>query len=121
MEDVRFTEKKIDEGWKHQVGSERQEKSESSTKSSATPRTIPENTFSYFLTSLATQALVHLGEIENPLTKTKSQDLNAAKEIIDLLIVLKQKTTGNLTVDESKLLSSLIADLQIRFAQAAGS
>lgn len=121
MEDVRFTTKKVDENWKNQVTREKEEKSPSSPQSAAPNDTSTRITFSYFLTSLATQALIHFGQVENPITKTKSQDLGAAKEIIDLLIILKEKTTGNLTPHESKLLSSMLADLQMQFVQATGS
>ncbi|MBI4387949.1 MAG: DUF1844 domain-containing protein [Candidatus Omnitrophica bacterium] len=115
MDNVRFTEKRVDEGWKERAAHEKEGGAGSSGKQASSENASKSDDFSYFLTSLATQAMVHFGEIENPITKTKSIDLNAGQQIIDLLILLKQKTTGNLTVDESKLLMALLADLQMRF------
>ncbi len=115
MDDVQFTEKRVDEGWKERTAREKESKIGSSGQQPPSEAVASGDDFSYFLTSLATQAMVHFGEVENPITKIKSLDLDAAKQIIDLLVLLKQKTKGNLTVNELKLLTTLLADLQIHF------
>ncbi|OGW84368.1 MAG: hypothetical protein A3C35_01680 [Omnitrophica bacterium RIFCSPHIGHO2_02_FULL_46_11] len=71
--------------------------------------------FSAFITSIGIQALIHLGELKAPGSKEAQIDLNAVQETIDLLLMLKEKTKGNLTSDEETLLTSLIADLQFKF------
>ncbi|MCD6490471.1 MAG: DUF1844 domain-containing protein [Thermodesulfobacterium sp.] len=72
-------------------------------------------TFSTFILSLNTAALVHLGEIPDPITNKKQINLTLAKQTIDTLEMLKEKTKGNLSADEEKLLQSIIYELKIKF------
>ncbi len=76
-------------------------------------------TFLQFASGLAAQTLMHLGMLENPMTNTTDIDLPNAKYSVDLLILLKEKTKGNLTVEESTYLNAAIDDLKIRYAQVA--
>lgn len=73
--------------------------------------------FQTFLVSLASSALIHLGEAPDPETGKTVASLPHAKQTIDLLALLQQKTTGNLTPDESRLLQDLLRDLRLRFVQ----
>jgi hypothetical protein len=73
--------------------------------------------FSQLVLSLARQALMLLGEERNPLSGRPEPDLDAARETIDILMLLKRKTQGNLTADESSLLTQMIYELQMKFAQ----
>lgn len=57
---------------------------------------------------LITQAMINLGEIDNPIKKTSRVDLKGAKVFIDLLTILKQKTDGNLTENEAEYLSQVL-------------
>lgn len=116
MEDpkeIRFTQKKVDDSWKQAVETDK-DKVPLPAEESLSPIS-----FSEFLTSLGVQSLAHLGEIENPATGQKTKNLQAAKEIIDLLVLLKEKTKGNLTAEEQMLLTNLLAELQIRFVESA--
>ena len=61
---------------------------------------------------------MHLGEIANPATQQRELDPEAAKEEIDLLVVLRDKTRGNVSKDEKEILETLIAQLQIKFSQS---
>ena len=61
------------------------------------------------------QALVLLGEIPNPATKQKEQDLPQAKYIIDTLAMFQQKTKGNLTKEEEEGLEEIIYHLRIKY------
>jgi len=70
--------------------------------------------FSSFLLSLATTALVHLGDIPDPATGSKSEDLSAARQMIDILGMLEQKTEGNRTSDETRLLSDILYELRMK-------
>lgn len=75
--------------------------------------------FSTFLLSLTTQALAHLGEIPDPVTQQVHVDLGAAKQMIDILGMLKEKTKGNLDVAESELLENALYDLRLRYVERA--
>src|SRR5262249_27971634 len=75
--------------------------------------------FSTFVISLSTQALAHLGEIAHPIDNQIGVDLAAAKQLIDILGILKEKTQGNLDASESALLESMLYDLRIKFVEQA--
>jgi len=68
---------------------------------------------------LASSALVNLGEAADPETGERVLDLEQAKEAIDLLSLLRVKTQGNRTEQESHLLEEMLYDLQLRFVRAA--
>ena len=79
--------------------------------------TLPEINFSSFILSLGSSALYHFGEIPDPVSGTKQRNLELARQTIDILVVLRDKTTGNLSEDEARLLESLLHDLQMRYVQ----
>jgi hypothetical protein len=83
------------------------------------PPELPETNFSSFILSLSTSVLVHLGEVPDPLTQKPDRHLPLAKQTIDLLGMLKEKTQGNLTADEEKLIDHLLADLRWRYIREA--
>ena len=68
---------------------------------------------------LASSALVNLGEAADPETGERMLDLEQAKDAIDLLLLLRVKTEGNRTLQESHLLEEMLYDLQLRFVRAA--
>ena len=109
--EIKFTEKKVDDSWKEAIDQEK-ERVAQARGSSREPISFIE-----FFSSLGMQALVHLGDMENPVTKKKEKNLEAAHETIDLLVLLKDKTKGNLTQEENLLLTNLIADLQLRYVE----
>jgi hypothetical protein len=74
--------------------------------------------FSTFVMGLSTQALMHLGEIADP-EAPHGPDLPAAKQMIDLLGILREKTTGNLEPAEEQLLSSMLYDLRMRYVEVS--
>jgi hypothetical protein len=69
--------------------------------------------------SLATTAQVSLGNIPNPQTNQPAQNLPVAKQMIDILGMLKGKTKGNLTEDEQLLLDSALFNLRMQYVRAA--
>lgn len=72
--------------------------------------------FSTFIMSLASSAMVNLKQVPAPPgAEELPMDLDAAKQIIDILGILEEKTRGNLDASESKLLSSLLYDLRMKF------
>jgi hypothetical protein len=78
---------------------------------------LPEVSFSSFILSLSTSALVHLGEVPDPVTQKQDKLLPLAKQTIDMLGMLRDKTKGNLTPDEEKLLDHFLADLRWRYVR----
>lgn len=76
---------------------------------------FPEASFLSFISGLAAQTLMQLGEIENPFEKKKVLNLQAARYSIDLLSMLQEKTEGNLGEDEKRYLGSVLHDLRLRF------
>ncbi len=84
-------------------------------------RPLPELTFSTFVLSLSTQALVLLGEAPDPTGKGVQPDLEGARQLIDILGILQAKTKGNLDSAESSLLDNVLYDLRMRFVERARS
>lgn len=75
--------------------------------------------FAGFVISLATTAAVHFGDLPDPHTGERQQaDLQAAHQMIELIALLQEKTKGNLTPDEAKLVDDLLYELRMRFVQA---
>jgi len=79
---------------------------------------FPEMTFSTFVISLMTQALMHLGEMAEE-GHQPERDLPAAKQMIDLLGILREKTTGNLDANEEQLLGQMLYDLRMRYVEVS--
>lgn len=117
--DIRFTEKKVDESWKEQAESVKAKAAPPPSAAGAKPKT-PETSKSFLnlVQSLGYQALMHLGEIPDPMTQQREVNTDAAKETIDLLAMLRDKTQGNLSDEEKKILETLLAQLQIKFSQS---
>lgn len=82
----------------------------------STPPADLKITFSSFLVSLGRTALEHLGD--TPETKTGA-DLALARQTIDLLGLVEEKTKGNLDAEEQKLLESMLYELRMRYARRA--
>jgi hypothetical protein len=81
------------------------------------PTPLLEIDFSAFIFSLSTSALVHLGEFPDPATQKLEKDLPLAKQTIDILGMLQEKTQGNLTPEEKKLMESILTDLRWRYVR----
>jgi hypothetical protein len=79
---------------------------------------LPEINFSTFVVSLSTQALMHLGEISDPASGQVEKDLPVAKQMIDIVGMLRDKTRGNLNSSEDKLLEDILFDLRMRYVEA---
>lgn len=78
-------------------------------------------TFSAFVLGLASSALIHLGAHQNPETGLVSIDLDLARQSIDVLALLQEKTRGNLSREEEQLFSSILSDLRMRFVEKSSS
>jgi hypothetical protein len=80
---------------------------------------LPAVDFHTFVLSLGSSALLHLGELEHPEGGPAEKDLPMAKHTIDILSMLEEKTRGNLTSAEEKLMQSLLYDLRLRYVNAS--
>ena len=74
--------------------------------------------FSTFVISLSTQALMHLGEIASPISGKVETDVPVAKQMIDILGMLKDKTQGNLNASEDRLMQDILFDLRMKYVEA---
>jgi hypothetical protein len=81
---------------------------------------LPQINFPTFIASLNASALVHLGVIEDPVSGKAEKNLPMAKQTIDILSMLQQKTAGNLTSEEDSMLKSILYDLRILFVREKG-
>lgn len=79
---------------------------------------LPPMDFTTFCLSLASSTIIHLGETPHPDSGKTEPNLPLAKQSIDILALLEEKTRGNLTAEESRLLATLLYDLRMRFVQA---
>jgi len=85
-------------------------------------RPMPPIDFSTFVLSLSQAALLHLGELDDPETGKKEINFPLARQSIDLLTMVQDKTRGNLTSEEHKLLENLLYDLRMKYvAECKGS
>jgi hypothetical protein len=79
-------------------------------------------TFAGFVLSLAHTAAVHFGDVPDPVTGTTTEpNLPAARQMIDILALLEEKTRGNLTAQERQLLEQLLEELRARHDEAGGN
>ncbi|HSF57624.1 MAG TPA: DUF1844 domain-containing protein [Candidatus Binatia bacterium] len=92
--------------------------SEPRNKTESSQEPLPEINFSTFVISLSTQALMHLGEIANPLSGKSEVDVPVAKQMIDILGMLQEKTRGNLDDGEARLMEDLLFDLRMKYVEA---
>src|SRR6476619_1322436 len=88
------------------------------TSGETSSETLPEINFSTFVIGLSTQALMHLGEIANPVSGNVEIDVPTAKQMIDILGLLKDKTRGNLNASEDRLMEDILFDLRMKYVEA---
>lgn len=78
---------------------------------------MPEINFTTFIMSLNSSALVHLGQHADPTTGTTAKNLPVAKQTIDVIAMLSQKTQGNLTREEERLLTNVLYELRLLYVK----
>jgi hypothetical protein len=81
---------------------------------------MPPASFELLLTMLATEAMVALGQVANPVTGKVDVHRGQAQYLIDLIDVLRDKTKGNLTPGEEQLIETLLHQLHMVFVETAG-
>ncbi len=88
-------------------------------KAKADEKELPPLDFTTFILSLSTSALMNMGLVENPVTKKTEKEMPVARQTIELISLLKEKTKGNLTGDETKLIDDVLHELQLWYVKAA--
>ncbi|MBE9547412.1 MAG: DUF1844 domain-containing protein [Proteobacteria bacterium] len=94
------------------------------TKAEQTPKreaeeeiSLPEINFFTFVLSLSTSAMYHFGDLPDPVSQKTEKNLPAAKQTIDILDMLKEKTEGNLDDKEKELLEGILFELRMRYVK----
>jgi hypothetical protein len=78
---------------------------------------LPEVDFASFVLTLSSSALLYFGEFADPVSGKRERNLDMAKQTIDILGVLQEKTRGNLSREEEQLMESLLHDLRIKYVE----
>lgn len=94
--------------------------SDSGAKTAPGEDSLPAIDFATFILSLSHGALVHLGDAPDPSGGGAQAEPLLAKQTIDLLAVLQEKTAGNLTGEEERLLDQVLYDLRMRYVEVTG-
>lgn len=85
--------------------------------SGSSQSSLPGVDFSTFIMSLNASALYHLGVMADPSTGQKVKNVDMAKQTIDILGILKEKTKGNLNEEEKNLLENILHDLRLMYVK----
>lgn len=106
----------VDDDWKSEAQAEKKRLEEASKKAptadGAGERGMPEASFETLVSTMATQAMFAMGVIPDPRTGQRVQHLDLARHHIDMLTVIDEKTRGNLSEEETKLLSQTLYELR---------
>ena len=117
----------VDNDWKSQVQAEKEalkdqegeDQDESEQKQSEeAPLELPPATFPILVTTFATQAMAALGQLPDPIEGKPVVRKELAKFQIDMLGVLEEKTKGNLSAEESSMLTDVLHQLRMAFVAA---
>ena len=113
-------EKHVDESWKESASKEKEKEAPEGQGQEAQEgqeHQPIEINFLNYITSLGFQALIFMGEIPNPMTNETEKNLMQSKFIIDTLVMLKDKTKGNLNEQENNFLEATLYELQLKFVE----
>lgn len=116
----------IDDDWKSQAQAEKEKLAQEVEQNQSDAgagrggeRGLPDASLSTLVSTLATQALMALGGMEDPKTKRRYVDLDLAKFHIDTMAVLEEKTKGNLSDEEAKLLDQALYETRMTYVEMA--
>ena len=120
---------RVDSAWKEEVRKERerlkqeedkQRREQATRKQAGGGPSETDRGFVAIVQSLATQAIMQLGQVENPLTGQREIDLQGAKQTIDIIEALQRKTKGNLSQQEQEMLEGALYDLRMIYVERRG-
>ncbi|MDO9464032.1 MAG: DUF1844 domain-containing protein [bacterium] len=109
--DIKFNIKKEDKDWKEKVVEDK--------KKEEFKMPPLEVNFMMFITSLSMQAMMSLGLYPNPITKKEEKNLGVSKYTIDTITMIQEKTKGNLTSEESRLIDNILYDLRMKYIETS--
>ena len=130
--------KKVDESWKEQAEKEKQTAAAAPGPAAGAPagpqrpatepgqrpahgaEEMPQAQFDLFISGLAMESLIALGDMPHPSTRRQAVNLPQAKYLIDLIGVLEEKTKGNLSAEEQQLLNDTLYQLRMRYLTKSG-
>jgi hypothetical protein len=124
--------KRVDESWKEQAEKEKktppvspksaqgQPSHQNTSEASLGAEEIPQARFDLFVSGLAMEVLIALGDVPHPTTRKQATNLPHAKYLIDVLGILEEKTKGNLSVDEERMLKDALYQLRMRYLTKGG-
>lgn len=115
----------IDEDWKTQAQREKERlqaelESKQHEAAEVGEGQMPPASFAMLVSTLATQALLFLGQMPNPMTGQLEVRLEEAKHFIDTLQILADKTKGNLTPEEQEMLEQVVHELRMAYVTLSG-
>lgn len=127
--------KRVDESWKEQAEREKRRAPDAESpqapaaSSPSKPAAAPggaaeepaEARFDLFISGLAMETLIALGDMPHPATRKQAANLPHAKYLIDLLGILEEKTRGNLLAEETQLLKDALYQLRMRYLAKGGA
>ena len=122
--------KKVDEDWKRRALQEKSLDAEKVGEKPASPAAgapagagakagKPSPLFANLVESLASQALMFMGAMRDPMTGQAHQDLHQAQAMIDMLTMLEEKTQGNLVAEEKEMLKQVLDEVRMHFVRLA--
>ena len=120
IRDKRFSAQKEEEGATQAKVEAKKEEAPPGETEPEEETALPEISFLNLILSLSTSVLIQLGEIQDPTTKQTEKNLPLAKQTIDLISLLQEKTKGNLSNEEEKLMENVLYDLRMRYVKATG-
>lgn len=121
-------EKRVDEDWKKRAQAEKELDAAKFTPAPATPAPAgapagsradvrPNPLFGGLVESLASQALMFMGAMRDPMTGQAHQDLQQSQTMIEMLSMLEEKTRGNLAKEESDMLKQVLDEVRMHFVR----
>lgn len=115
-------EKHVDESWKDEVTKAKTDGEACGCGHDHAPgeeHGMPEVSFFNYIMSMGYQAMIFLGEIPHPATNKEEKNVAQAKFLIDTLVMLRDKTKGNLSAQEEQFLSGTLYELQMKFVEVS--
>lgn len=118
-EGVRVTDRRVSANPDEAAPTDEEKRAAAQAAEQVDDEGVPPIDFNTFVLSLSASAAMHLGLAPNPMTGTTEVSLPLARQTIDLLAVLEDKTEGNLTGEEERLLSQVLYDLRMQYVAAS--
>ena len=117
--------KRVDEDWKRRAQAEKEVDAQkvAPAPAAAAPGAPPRPDvnanpmFRGLIESLASQALLYMGAMRDPMTGQAHQDLNQAQTMIDMLGMIEEKTKGNLAKEEAEMLKEVLDEVRMHFVR----